>query len=32
LQVGNRLFEIEKIRVHKFPSGVDGHAAGNGIC
>jgi len=28
LQVGDRLFEIEKIRVHSHPSCVDGQAAG----
>jgi len=28
LQVGDRLFEIEKIRVHSHPSCVDGQVAG----
>lgn len=28
LQVSNRLFEIQKIRVHRHPSWVDGQEAG----
>ncbi|HZX17382.1 MAG TPA: hypothetical protein VFF22_11015, partial [Pseudomonas sp.] len=31
LQVGDRLFEIEKIRVHSHPSCVDGQVAGSCI-